>query len=275
MADRYLLESGAPDGYLLEDGTGVLLLDPDCFSTEVLADGPVAWWRLGESAGTNAAEEIAALDGTYTGGFTLAETGGLSGEPAATSVLFNGTTGFVSIPADASLELTQLTIVAIVNANSDTDASILQKTVGGSVNTGYSLFLEGGGALKFRIKPAGAFVTIDDGGAMPATGFVIAHATYDGTNMRLYEDGVLVAGPTACGTPTTGSGVALIAGSGGDYFANGWLQDVIIFGSALSADRIAVHAAARAIACSEASFDPAPFAGVIQTEEPTDWMPVA
>jgi hypothetical protein len=27
MADRYLLESGAPDGYLLEDGTGVLLLD--------------------------------------------------------------------------------------------------------------------------------------------------------------------------------------------------------------------------------------------------------
>lgn len=27
MADRYLLESGAPDGYLLEDGTGVLLLE--------------------------------------------------------------------------------------------------------------------------------------------------------------------------------------------------------------------------------------------------------
>ena len=27
MADRYLLESGAPDGYLLEDGTGVMLLE--------------------------------------------------------------------------------------------------------------------------------------------------------------------------------------------------------------------------------------------------------
>lgn len=27
MADRLLLESGAPDGYLLEDGTGVLLLE--------------------------------------------------------------------------------------------------------------------------------------------------------------------------------------------------------------------------------------------------------
>jgi hypothetical protein len=27
MADRYLLESSAVDGYLLEDGTGVLLLE--------------------------------------------------------------------------------------------------------------------------------------------------------------------------------------------------------------------------------------------------------
>lgn len=27
MADHYLLESGAPDGYQLEDGSGVLLLE--------------------------------------------------------------------------------------------------------------------------------------------------------------------------------------------------------------------------------------------------------
>jgi len=27
MADRYLLESGSPDGFLLEDGSGVLLLE--------------------------------------------------------------------------------------------------------------------------------------------------------------------------------------------------------------------------------------------------------
>lgn len=27
MADRYLLEQGAPDGFLLEDGSGVLLLE--------------------------------------------------------------------------------------------------------------------------------------------------------------------------------------------------------------------------------------------------------
>ena len=36
MADRYLLESGAPDGYLLEDGTGVLILD---VTTDVFIEG--------------------------------------------------------------------------------------------------------------------------------------------------------------------------------------------------------------------------------------------
>ncbi len=34
MADRYLLESGSPDGYLLEDGTGVLVLE-DAVVTDV------------------------------------------------------------------------------------------------------------------------------------------------------------------------------------------------------------------------------------------------
>ena len=36
MADRYLLESGAPDGYLLEDGSGVLLLEQQAGATFVL-----------------------------------------------------------------------------------------------------------------------------------------------------------------------------------------------------------------------------------------------
>ena len=36
MADRYLLESGAPDGYLLEDGSGVLILEGD---VDVIIEG--------------------------------------------------------------------------------------------------------------------------------------------------------------------------------------------------------------------------------------------
>lgn len=41
MADRYLLESGAPDGYQLEDGSGVLLLEQQ--HEEGGGDGGVGW----------------------------------------------------------------------------------------------------------------------------------------------------------------------------------------------------------------------------------------
>ena len=41
MADRYLLESGAPDGYQLEDGSGVLLLETP---SPALDDGSDSWW---------------------------------------------------------------------------------------------------------------------------------------------------------------------------------------------------------------------------------------
>lgn len=34
MADRYLIETSATDGYQLEDGTGVLLLDVAAATTE-------------------------------------------------------------------------------------------------------------------------------------------------------------------------------------------------------------------------------------------------
>lgn len=40
MADRYLLESGAPDGYLLEDGSGVLLLEGTATTESQVGAGP-------------------------------------------------------------------------------------------------------------------------------------------------------------------------------------------------------------------------------------------
>jgi len=39
MADRYLLESGAPDGYQLEDGSGVLLLEPPVVAFDAVSSG--------------------------------------------------------------------------------------------------------------------------------------------------------------------------------------------------------------------------------------------
>lgn len=69
MADRYLLESGAPDGYLLEDGSGVLSLE----STVTVHQGNVSF----SGAGTFAAAAAAQLAATWsvTGAATFAAAG--------------------------------------------------------------------------------------------------------------------------------------------------------------------------------------------------------
>lgn len=64
---------------------------------DVLALGPVAYWRLGELTGTTAAEEIASANGTYNGGVTL----GRDGIPAGggnTSVHFDQVDDYVELP---------------------------------------------------------------------------------------------------------------------------------------------------------------------------------
>lgn len=57
MSDRYLLESGAPDGYLLEDGTGVLILEQQ---TNPLDENSDSWWA-GQMSDVPRARVAAAL----------------------------------------------------------------------------------------------------------------------------------------------------------------------------------------------------------------------
>jgi hypothetical protein len=57
VADRYLLESGSPDGYLLEDGSGVLLLEGPLPSD----DTEVSWWAGAQACFAGVAIAGAAL----------------------------------------------------------------------------------------------------------------------------------------------------------------------------------------------------------------------
>src|SRR5438552_19138334 len=105
VLDRYLLESSTTDGYLLEDGSGVLLLDTSIYRSTILADGPVAYWRLGESAGLRAYDETANNNAAVIiGGVTLGQSGALIGDvnPAA---LLNGATGYLRADSIAAYDL--------------------------------------------------------------------------------------------------------------------------------------------------------------------------
>jgi len=67
------------------------------YTSVILADSPIRYYRLGESSGTTATDlGSQAINGTYTGGFTLAQTGLIVNEAAAKSVTLNGASGYVS-----------------------------------------------------------------------------------------------------------------------------------------------------------------------------------
>ena len=65
--------------------------------------GCVAYWRFGETSGTTAVDQIAARNGTYTGGYTLNQPGALTPADPDPGVAFNGSTGYVTVPYAAAL----------------------------------------------------------------------------------------------------------------------------------------------------------------------------
>src|SRR4051812_6343678 len=73
------------------------------YRSTVLADNPIAYWRLGEASGIAAADEVASgPTASYTGGVALNQPGAFPSD-ANTSVLLNGATGYVQAAISTAL----------------------------------------------------------------------------------------------------------------------------------------------------------------------------
>ena len=76
------------------------------YSSEVLADGPVGYWRFGEASGTTAVDASGnGYDGTYANAPTLGVTGALTGDTDK-SVTFNGSNQNVSMGNPSAFQIT-------------------------------------------------------------------------------------------------------------------------------------------------------------------------
>jgi hypothetical protein len=165
---------------------------------------PVAYWRLGESSGTTAADGAGANTGTYAGGFTLGTPGLLTGD-TNTAVTLNGTTGQVRVNSSTSLNPTNaITVAAWGNATTFNarNPRLVQK---GITDNQYRLLVEDG-EIVWDIAGVGLVSA-----ALPSTNarhFYVG--TYDRANMRLYIDGVQVATLAASAAlPTTSDPLAV------------------------------------------------------------------
>ncbi len=231
--------------------------DPDEGTTTFAVRGSgvaqdlIAWWKFNESSGTTAFDSSGTgHDGTLT--VPLANwvaNGHLEGAVHFTGELNQS----VTIPNQASLNPSAAISITVWIYPFDWAGNrrFLQK---GNGDNQYR-FLAEGGALVWDIAGVGRLET----GLPTINAWSHLAATYDGVAMRVFLNGVEIASQPASGAmPATGDpiyiGTKTPASVAGDHF-NGYLDDLRLFGRALSAGEISTLSAqtgAVSIAASDA-----------------------
>ena len=211
----------------------------------ILAATPEAYWRLGEATGTTAADASGnGVTGTYTNSPTLGTPGVLAGD-SDTSVTFDAswaTFGDVfDFTGNAPFTLETWVKPTIIDA---TGRRILSKKGidGGGLNQGYEIEATSSNTT-FRRFAGGLGKS-----AIWATGLAVGQwshvaATYDGTAIRLYVNGMLRATNTTS-TGAIGEHATTFelgrASSGGSYF-KGAIDETAVYDRALSDADVLAH----------------------------------
>lgn len=236
------------------------------YVTEVQADAPSAWWRLGEAPGSTVAKDASGhgRQGTYSGGVTLGTGGAIAADPD-TAAAFDGASGAVTVPDASPLRLNGAFTVELWARSPGyvgTAPGLLAKG-SGARRDGYVLQQTAAGALVFTRN--GTTARTPDG-VLVADRYRHLALTYDGSAVRWYVDGAL-ASTTARSYPTSSGTAALLLGQGSRPGASS-LDEVATYPRALSAARLAAHAAAGR-AASAPNPSPSPSASPSATASPT------
>ncbi len=206
---------------------------PPSYAQTILGDQPRAYWPLDETTGTVAYDKSGnGLNGTIEPGVTLGQPG-IPGAPGA--MLFNGSSGYIDVPASSLLcPLTEGSVEAWVKINN-------YSAIGDWVSTG-----ENGGYRVRSLSGSASIVysnanQLSSPSALP-TGYVHVVVTFSASGSQIYQNGVLVASGGAAYSQSAGT-AALHIGACIQYreYFNGLLSNVAIYDMPLSAAQVSNH----------------------------------
>ncbi|HSC21425.1 MAG TPA: LamG-like jellyroll fold domain-containing protein, partial [Solirubrobacterales bacterium] len=213
------------------------------YESVIKEDSPKGYWRLGESSGTEAKDSSGnAQNGTYKNAPTLGVAGAIGLDSNTAVSLAAASKQWVSIPDSATLDLGDiLTYEAWV------------KRV--STGTGQTILDKGSGSLIVRFLANNKVLVRRNGVAnicestVAVTDTTSWHhivVTKNGATVKIYIDGVDVTG-TVTNSTLVNTAVVLgigAADAGEEEFFNGSIDEVAVYGTALSKARVEAHRAA-------------------------------
>jgi hypothetical protein len=215
------------------------------YAAMVKSDGPVAYWRLDETTGTTAFDQMGSFPATYTGTFTLGQPGALAGDA---SVLIGNTagssakaTGFTPFVVGSSR-----TFEGWAYATSNPANALFGADVGGT-NGAPSLWFDTASTLGFypdnlhEAQWANVWPGINQ--------WVHWAITYNDTTKvaELFINGVSQGQQTIAAGYQTGDGNFMAGGWEGAGGFPGRIDEYAVYNSILPASRIQAHANARGL----------------------------
>jgi hypothetical protein len=227
-----------------DSGAGIGIFGPSCAYTPyyqtVLNDAPVSCWRLDETSGTTAADAVDMVRGTYVNGPTLGATTTLKN--AGTAVSFDGNDRDVGMgDVYDFIGATPFSIELWYTPTSVTGArGLVSKLSTSGGNNGW-LLRTNGNVLEFSRYSGGAGQTVSSATTLSTGTTYHIVATYDGTNSRLYLNGVLDAtNASAASLPNTAAGLE-IGRYDATFRAAGTIDEVALYRYALGVFDAAAH----------------------------------
>ena len=211
------------------------------YSATVLADAPVAYWRLGETSGTTAVDQKATSPGTYTGSYALGQAGALSAD-TDTSISVGPSAGYVSVPDDPRFDLGDgpFSIEFWAKRSGTGSGYLLNKG-----NGGYGVFFAGSDN-KLHFEKVNTQATAQESGTTDQAWHHWAIVQGAGTaNAIIYKDGVNSTTPNNQSTFVDTASPLEIGRQVSSTPFFGGLDEVAIYNKTLTGAQVAAHYAAR------------------------------